>query len=100
MVRLVDAGEFVERVVVDALEDRIEQLLHIAEVNGPAHHGIERCIQVQPQRVGVTMDAATEITGWRTCELQRAVEARFLPDPIVLPVEMRAAACGLVDRDP
>jgi hypothetical protein len=90
----------VQRLVVDALEDRVEDLLHVAEVDGPAQHRVERCVQVQAQRVGVTVDAAARSPSGRAVAAQRAVERGLLPDAVVLAVEVRAAACGLVDGHP
>ena len=94
------ARDLVQRVVVDALEDRVEEFLHVAEVDGPAHHGVERGIQVQPQRVGVTVDAAATIAVRGARQAQRAVDRGLLPDAVVMTVEVRAATGGLEDGHP
>ena len=89
-----------QRVVVDALEDRIEQFLHVAEVDGPAHDGVERCIQVQSQRVGVAVNAAPTIALRGARQSQRTVDRGLFPDAVVMTVEVRAATGGLEDRYP
>ena len=52
---------------------------------------IERRLQVQPQRVGMPVNAAPNIAAGRPARTRRAVEAGLLPDAVVGPIEVRAA---------
>lgn len=88
-----------QRLVVERLEDRGEDLFDITEIDGPTNHLVERRRQVQTQRVRVPVDATQRAAVRRMLQTKRAVERELFPDPIVSAIEVGAARAGFIDRD-
>src|SRR5271165_7113881 len=51
------SGQLVQRLMVELQEDRPEDFLDVPEVDGPAQHVVQRCVQVQSQTEGVPVNA-------------------------------------------
>lgn len=86
--------------MVELLENRVEDFLHISEVNRPAHDLIQGCMEMKPQGEGVAMDSAARIIVGCVFEPHCAVEGELLPDPVVRAVKVCPAAGGLIHCDP
>jgi hypothetical protein len=99
-VRVRGPFELVQRVVIQLLEHRREDLLHVPVVDGPAHHLVERRGQVQAQREGVTVDAPARVPVRGALQTHGTVEREFLPDAVVQPIVAATGRGRLVDGDP